>query len=112
MDNHQIYTVGGDAPNPDVVLSANEQVFIDMMEADNLMTKAKEIVRLEMVAVDPVVDETVLAMKGYKAIYDSLSGKVIGTSSLFKLTPAVKKLIYLVCVVIVAILGIIYVTRN
>jgi len=112
VDKHHIYTVGGDAPNPDIVLSATEQVFIDMFRAEDLMTKAKETVKLEMVQVDPIVDETVLAMKGYKAIYDALSGKIIGTSSLFKLTPAVKKLIYLISVIIVAILGIIYVTRN
>jgi len=112
VNDHQIYTVGGEAPNPDVRFSAEEEVFIDMFKADDMIAEAKNMVELEIVEVDPVLDETVLAMKGYKAIYDNLSGKTIGTKSLFKLTPAIKKLIYLITVAIVAILGIIYVTRK
>ncbi|MBD3259036.1 hypothetical protein GF371_00215 [Candidatus Woesearchaeota archaeon] len=112
VEDHNIFTVGGNAPNPDIRLNAPEEVFIDLIRAEDLMAKAKELVGLEIVSIDPLLDETVLAMKGYKAIYDTLSGKIIGTSSFFKLTPAVKKLIYLISVIIVAILGIIYITRK
>jgi hypothetical protein len=112
VEKHKVYTVGGEAPNPDVRFSAKEKVFLDLFNAENMIEETKKLVELEIVEVDPLLDETVLAMKGYKAIYDNLSGKTIGTKSLFKLTPAIKKLIYLITVAIVAILGIIYVTRK
>jgi hypothetical protein len=70
--NNYPTTVGGAANNPDIRFSMNSADFMTLYAAPNVLAKAQEMRKSGLIKVDILKDEFTMAVKGYKAIYDSL----------------------------------------
>jgi hypothetical protein len=71
IDNYPT-TVGGAANNPDIRFSMNSADFMTLYAAPDVLAKAQEMRRSGLIKVEILKDDFTMAMKGYKAIYDSL----------------------------------------
>ena len=67
-------TVGGSANNPDIRFSMNSADFMTLYAAPDVLAKAQEMRKSGLIKVEILKDEFTMAVKGYKAIYDSLPG--------------------------------------
>jgi hypothetical protein len=65
-------TVGGAANNPDIRFSMNSADFMTLYAAPDVLAKAQEMRKSGLIKVEILKDEFTMAVKGYKAIYDSL----------------------------------------
>ncbi len=65
-------TVEGAANNPDIRFSMNSADFMALYAAPDVLAKAQELRKSGQIKVDILKDEFTMAVKGYKAIYDSL----------------------------------------
>lgn len=95
----------GTAPDPDIRISINEKELIELYNAEDVAAKAKELVEANSIAIERIKDEAVLASKGYKAVYDKISGEKIRGSSLLKISSGIKRILYLIAVLIVCGIG-------
>jgi hypothetical protein len=71
IDNYPT-TVGGAANNPDIRFSMNSADFMTLYAAPDVLAKAQEMRKSGLIKVEILKDDFIMAMKGYKAIYDSL----------------------------------------
>jgi hypothetical protein len=71
IDNYPT-TVGGAANNPDIRFSMNSAGFMTLYAAPDVLAKAQEMRKSGLIKVEILKDEFTMAVKGYKAIYDSL----------------------------------------
>lgn len=71
IDNYPT-TVGGAASNPDIRFSMNSVDFMILYAAPDVLAKAQEMRKSGLIKVEILKDDFTMAMKGYKAIYDSL----------------------------------------
>jgi hypothetical protein len=65
-------TVEGAAINPDIRFSMNSADFMTLYAAPDALTKAQEMRKSGLIKIEILKDEFTMAVKGYKAIYDSL----------------------------------------
>jgi uncharacterized membrane protein len=71
IDNYPT-TVEGAASNPDIRFSMNSADFMILYASTDVLAKAQEMRKSGLIKVDILKDDFTMAMKGYKAIYDSL----------------------------------------
>jgi hypothetical protein len=71
IDNYPT-TVGGAANNPDIRFSMNSADFMTLYAATDVLAKAQEMRKAGLIKVEILKDDFTMAVKGYKAIYDSL----------------------------------------
>jgi hypothetical protein len=71
IDNYPT-TVGGAANNPDIRFSMSSTDFMTLYAAPDVLAKAQEMRKSGLIKVEILKDDFTMAMKGYKAIYDSL----------------------------------------
>lgn len=62
----------GQATKPDLRLSTDQETMIKILQAEDFNQKILESVNEGKVTLEILTDEKTLALKGYKAIYDSL----------------------------------------
>jgi hypothetical protein len=62
----------GSADKPDIRIRANSREVLELTQSRDFKGKALELYQQERIGIELISDETTLAMKGYKAIYDSL----------------------------------------
>ncbi|MFH0874533.1 MAG: hypothetical protein V1859_01240 [archaeon] len=77
------------ANNPDMKLTTDQATFLKILSSDNINQKIAEEASSGKVGISLIADEVTLGMKGYKAIYDSLSKnqEAISGKAISKLNP-------------------------
>ena len=70
--NNYPTTVEGAANSPDIRFSMNSADFMILYAAPNFLAKAQEMRKSGLIKVEILKDDFTMAVKGYKAIYDSL----------------------------------------
>jgi len=75
IEDHNITAVEGSAVNPDIRISGSKQVFRQLLEADDVAKELNKLVRWREIEFEMLSDESTLAMKGYKSLYDALEGE-------------------------------------
>lgn len=105
-------TLLGDASDPDIRIHLDEETLFELYRSEEIVSEAKAMVDAGEIEIEPVKDESVLASKGYKVLYDRISGEKIRGSSLLKMSSGLKRLLYFIAVVIVAGIGSWYLIRT
>ncbi|MBN2102252.1 MAG: hypothetical protein JW716_05275 [Candidatus Aenigmarchaeota archaeon] len=67
-------TVEGASSDPDIRFSMNSTNFMTLYAAPDILAKAQEMRKSGLIEIEILKDEFTMALKGYKAIYDSLPG--------------------------------------
>jgi hypothetical protein len=67
-------TVEGAANNPDIRFLMSGADFVTLYSASDVLAKAQEMRKSGLIKIEILKDEFTMAVKGYKAIYDSLPG--------------------------------------
>jgi hypothetical protein len=65
-------TIVGAASNPDMRFSMNSADFMTLYAASDVLAKAREMRKAGQITVGILKDDFTMAVKGYRAIYDSL----------------------------------------
>lgn len=74
IDDHNITAVKGAAIDPDVRLSGTKEVFRQLVESKDIVKDVRRLVNWRNIEVEILKEESTLALKGYKALYDALTG--------------------------------------
>ncbi|MFA5303421.1 MAG: hypothetical protein WC393_02705 [Candidatus Nanoarchaeia archaeon] len=72
--NNYPTTAGGVATNPDIRFSITSADFVTLYSATDTMAKAQEMRQSSQIQVTILKNDFILAVKGYKAIYDAFPG--------------------------------------
>ena len=64
----------GNAADPDIRITADRASFGELMNSENISLKIGELYSSGRIGVEILKDEATLVMKGYKAVYDEISG--------------------------------------
>ena len=72
INNNVPSTVEGPAANPDIRFSMTSDNFAKLYATSDILANAQQMRKNGEITIDILKDETFLAAKGYKVIYDSL----------------------------------------
>ncbi|MBI4018920.1 MAG: hypothetical protein HY364_01555 [Candidatus Aenigmarchaeota archaeon] len=64
----------GNAANPDIRITADKASFAELINSENINSKIAQLYASGKIGVEILKDEATLALKGYKAVYDQISG--------------------------------------
>ena len=76
VDGHRVHASYGETKNPDVIVKMDTQTFVDIFNSTDYKAEAYHQYNLGNVKVQVVADYPTLALKGYKAIFDSFADSV------------------------------------
>ena len=79
VEDHNITAVKGSAVNPDIRITGSKDVFRQLLVSDDIASELNRLVRWKKIEFEIISDESTLAMKGYKALYDALVDETEGT---------------------------------
>ncbi|MBW3011471.1 hypothetical protein KY326_04595 [Candidatus Woesearchaeota archaeon] len=98
-------TFVGDASDPDLRINVEERTIINLYNSEDIVAETKRLVDTGSINIEALKDESVLASKGYKPIYDQISGQKISGRSLLKMSSGIKKIFYFFAVMIIFFIG-------
>jgi hypothetical protein len=75
VEDHNVTAVEGSAVNPDIRITGSKEVFRQLLVSEDIAAELNRLVRWKKIEFEILTDESTLAMKGYKALYDALSGE-------------------------------------
>ena len=73
ITNNKPVAAEGNAVSPDIRIKGSRQAIAALLETGDINAKAIEMYRQGLISIEMLKDETTLAAKGYKAIYDALN---------------------------------------